>query len=112
VSDEESVLALDGKVAEFTSSTGGYGYLAVRVEKVIARQGRKRFPKVFVYMDAAIRSAADAEWEFSDRADFEYDDSLAELTANKVDWYGQELELVWLGPAEAERIRRSVFGYD
>lgn len=112
MSDEESVFEFDGKVAEFTSPTGANGYLAVRVERVIARQGRKRFPKVYVYLDAAIRSGTGEEWEFSDRADPEYDDALAELTANKVDWYGQELELVWLGPDEAERLRRSVFGYD
>ncbi|WP_112272051.1 hypothetical protein [Lentzea terrae] len=112
MNNEQRVFAFDGKVAELTSSTGANGYLAVRVEKVIARQGRKRFPKVYVYLDAAIRSGDGGEWEFSDRADPEYDDVLAELTASKVDWYGQEFELVWLGPDEAERLRRSVFGYD
>lgn len=112
MSDEESVLAFDGKVAEFTSATGANGYLAVRVEKAIARRRWKRIPKVFVYLDAAIRSGDGGEWEFSDRADPEYDDALAELTASKVDWYGDEFELVWLGPDEAERVRRSVFGYE
>ncbi|MFD5830742.1 hypothetical protein [Lentzea sp. NPDC060358] len=110
MSDEARVLALDGKVAEFTSAGGVHGYLAVRVEKAIARRGRVRIPKTFVYMDAAIRSTADANWEFSDRADFEYDDSLAELTARRVDWYGMELDLTWLNPVEAEGVRQTVFG--
>ncbi|NGY57907.1 hypothetical protein G7043_03055 [Lentzea sp. NEAU-D13] len=54
-------------------------------EEAIARQGRKRFSKVFVSLDAAIRSGAGGDWEFSDRADPEYDEVLAELTANKDD---------------------------
>lgn len=101
----------NGRVAKAHAGGRFVGYLWVKVADVEWRNRRERFRTTAVDMILARRDQSSmGHWEYSDRADPDDADALAELPQGEVDWYGEILTLQWLNETEGIRIKREVFG--
>jgi hypothetical protein len=109
--DDIATEDFDGRVAQVHSSDGEFsGYLLVRSHRSTAKS---RPTESIVSIDLLLARLDAREgnlnWSFSDRADPADYDTVRELKEGHIDWYGEQLAIIWLDEAQSEEVRMRLF---